>query len=581
MTSSRQLSWALFLLLLIYPLLMIWQGLDVADSGYAVANYSLFFEHYESISTTSAIWLTTFIGASVESLFGTHFGFISHRVFDLILTYVNFFIIYKLLSRYFQINIILIGLLVAAIALTPTLHVFSYQSATFTFYLISVYFFYFGLVENKLRYIFIGSFFLGLNFFIRLPNLLGIGLYGILLINYFLLKRSLAPKDLFFQSSLFFLGYIVGFISILGLMEYMGHLNYFISEMHRMYSLLFNSTQENSHSGNNLFMLLVNDLKNIIYIFLNIILIIVSVLLTLSISEKKLSGYKFQYFILAILWLYSLYYLLHAGDKVLYYLYGTVTGILLYSLYDQYKKHSYDLFLLTLFALPLIFLGTLGSDSGLLFAIYHLPLALTLCLAYILSISFSSPLTIFKYTIHLNQAHINFVKYSLISLYSIAFLYYGFINVYHDASKSKLVYVTHHPRIAGIYTSKERVEVLEDALYHLEKYVNKGDVLLTCDTTPMIHYATLTIPMLDATWIDILPPKILSEKIRLYEQVTANRPIVFRAKYDTHNIAWPQEKVLLRNLPWTITRTIFNDFIQRNHYQIVWENDFFEIYKPE
>jgi hypothetical protein len=581
MTSNRQLGWVLFLLLLIYPLLMIWQGLDITDTGYSVANYALFFDHYDAISSSSPLWLTMFIGASAESLLGTHFGLIAHRLTDLFLVYINFFIIYKLLNKYFPTNTILIGLLITAFTLTPTLHIFSYQSATFTFYLIAVYFLYFGLIENKLHYIFFGSFFLGLNFFIRLPNLLGLGLYGMLLINYFLLKKSLTSKDLFFQSSLFFLGYAVGFVSILGLMEYLGHLHYFIENMERLLNLLLHGGQENSHSGNSLFLQLLKDLKSIINIGLNIVLIIIFVLFVLNVGERKFTRYKLPYFVMAVLWLFSFYYLLGADGKILYYLYGTVIGILIYTLYDYYKKHSYDLFLLTIFALSLIFLGTLGSDTGLLFAYYHTPLALTLSIAYIVRTNFSGSLSIFKHTVHLNQTHIQFIKYSLISLSSITFLYYGFINVYRDESKNQLLHTINHPRLVNVYTSKERAEVLEDALYHLEKYVNKGDVLLSCDSTPIIYYATQTIPMLDKTWIETLPSKILREKLQAYEQSTIYRPIVFRAKYDTNNGVWPQQKVVLQLQDWKKNRMIIDDFIQRNHYQKVWENEFFEIYKLE
>lgn len=581
MISSRKLSWTLLLALLLYPMLMLWQGLDITDTGFSAANYTLFFNHYESISSASALWLTMFIGASVESLFGAHIGLIAHKLSDLFLTYIDFFIIYRLLNRYFNTNAILTGLLVAAITLTPTLHLFSYQPATFTFYLIAIYFLYFGLIENKLHYLFFGSFFLGLNFFIRLPNLLGIGLYGMLFINYFLQKRSLTLKDLFFQSSLFFLGYAVGFASILALMEHIGHLHYFISDMERVYNLLFHGAKGDSHSGNSLFAQLIDELAKILNICLNVVLIIVSVLLTLNSSEKNSKRYKFQYLAMAILWFFFLYLLLQTGDKILYYLYGTVISILLYSLYDHYKKRAYDLIVLTLFALSLIFLGVLGSNTGFAYAIYHLPLALVLSIAYILSTNFSNQIIIFKRTVFINPSHINFMKYSVISLYSLAFFNYGFHYIYRDKARNHLVHTINHPRLIGIYTSKERASILEDAINNLEKYVKKDDILLSYDSTPMIYYITQTIPMLNTTWAETLPPDIVTEKLTKYEQSTADRPIVFRAKYDTNNGAWPQQKVATPFEDWKKNRMLGDAFIQRNHYTKVWENEFFEIYKPE
>ncbi len=580
MILQSRLTWILISLIIFYPLISIFQGLDITDTGYSVANYALFFDHYEAIQSSSALWLTMLIGASAESLFGSHFGLITHKVTDLFLVYINFFIIYKLLNKYFHTNVILIGLLISAFTLTPTLHIFSYQSATFTFYLIAVYFLYFGLTDNKPYFIFIASFFLGLNFFIRMPNILGIGFYIFLLINHYLRKDTLNSHSLLLQSSLYFLGYASAFATVLSSMAALGHLHYFINNMQLIYHLLFYATSDNSHSGHSLFLLLFKDIQTIIFLSIKLIFIIVTALLLLHMSQKK-GNVQWQYGVNTLILLVLLPILLHAEGKIVYYLYAITMAVLSYGLYDYYKQRVYDLFLLTLLAFPLVFLGTLGSDSGLLFAIYHLPLSLTLAIVYVSTKKFPSSLTLLKHPFPLYENHINFVKNSFISLFSIGLIYFGFTHTYNDQSKSQLLFSFHHPKLVGVYTSKERVNVFEDALDHLQKYVKKDDILLSCDSTPIIYYATQTIPMIDTTWIETLPPKTIKAKLQSYEHSTVMRPIVFRAKYDNFGIAWPQEKVLLPIESVSMKRDILDDYIRRNHYQKVWENEFFEIYRVE
>lgn len=61
-------------LIIIYPLLFIWQGLDFSDTGYFLSCYQQVFNDPESISGITFSWLTNIIGGIWVALFGDSLG---------------------------------------------------------------------------------------------------------------------------------------------------------------------------------------------------------------------------------------------------------------------------------------------------------------------------------------------------------------------------------------------------------------------------------------------------------------------------------------------------------------------------
>src|SRR5947208_10465158 len=81
----------LFALILVFPLFFMWQGLDLTDAGYTVANMQQFFQIYPGDLADPAIgscWLTFLIGAIWYKLAGT-WGLVGFRVLYLLLTFAT------------------------------------------------------------------------------------------------------------------------------------------------------------------------------------------------------------------------------------------------------------------------------------------------------------------------------------------------------------------------------------------------------------------------------------------------------------------------------------------------------------
>ena len=79
---------------------------------------------------------------------------------------------YNLLKKYLNPEYLKIGLLLVVLSLNNDIKVLNYNTLSSLFYIVAVYFLFQGLQKNKIMNILTGGFFVGLNVFIRAPNIL-------------------------------------------------------------------------------------------------------------------------------------------------------------------------------------------------------------------------------------------------------------------------------------------------------------------------------------------------------------------------------------------------------------------------
>jgi hypothetical protein len=148
---------------------------------------------------------------------------------------------------------------------------------------------------------------------------------------------------------------------------------------------------------------------------------------------------------------------------------------------------------------------------------------------------------------------------------------------YRDGSKNTLLYPINHPRLVGIYTSRERASSIQEVIKQIELHSSPGETILSYDSTPLLYYVTQTVPYLSKTWVEIMPPDDVQKAFKERNYLN-KKPLVVRAKYDTNNPGWPVIKITLPLDEWVKNRQLCDIFLKNNNYQKIWENDFFEIY---
>jgi len=160
-------KWTFPLILLIYPLVKVNQGLDVSDSTYSLGNY-LFFERLEGTWVVST-YLSNVVGWILTKLpFGT--TLLGFNIYSGLIVSGLTIGLYFMLRKWMPDWIVFAGEFIAIGFLwIPTGILYNYL--TYVFFALGAVLLYKGLVEEKNRVLIMAGIMLGLNVWVRIPNL--------------------------------------------------------------------------------------------------------------------------------------------------------------------------------------------------------------------------------------------------------------------------------------------------------------------------------------------------------------------------------------------------------------------------
>lgn len=85
------------IIIIIFPLLFIWQGLDFTDTGFYLTNYQQIFNDPKSIEYSFALWLTNIIGGLWVKVFGDSLGLLGVNIAGVLVLYLTIALTYLIL----------------------------------------------------------------------------------------------------------------------------------------------------------------------------------------------------------------------------------------------------------------------------------------------------------------------------------------------------------------------------------------------------------------------------------------------------------------------------------------------------
>ena len=159
----------LMALVFVWPLFFITKGIDHMDSGYYLASYKYFFD--PSIENYVPFELTNFFGALLYHI-APEAKFLFFRFIDYIFNCVSWLFTYKLAKNLLPKIWIWGGILIASFAIRRYPMMLCYNSFSFTFMIVAMYYLKIGIENNIKKYIFVSGLIVGFNVFFRLPNAL-------------------------------------------------------------------------------------------------------------------------------------------------------------------------------------------------------------------------------------------------------------------------------------------------------------------------------------------------------------------------------------------------------------------------
>lgn len=224
------------LILLIYPLLLINQGIDVTDTTYSLTYYR--FMDQMDITWVLATYLANVTGAFFMKLpFGN--TLLGMNLYTGLIVSLIAIICYVSLKRIMNVWIVFLGEIIAlSLCWCPTTTLYNYL--TYLLFLLGSLFLYHALLSKRGVYYVVAGICLGLNVMVRFSNLAEAALILAVWFAGWLYKDKLL--DVIKKTGLCLLGYLIGFGSILLVIM----IKYGTTSFGKMVSGLFGMTEEAS-----------------------------------------------------------------------------------------------------------------------------------------------------------------------------------------------------------------------------------------------------------------------------------------------------------------------------------------------
>ncbi|MDR1922349.1 MAG: glycosyltransferase family 39 protein [Candidatus Adiutrix sp.] len=212
---KKMSPWFGLALIAAWPLLIANRGFDVSDTGFYLAGYRYVFSHPEvaPLSTLLSSWLGGLIYAALP------YGQLLALKLTCVLIYAAIaYWTFRMLRGHFPDWLILIGLACASIHATTYIYVAGYNTFSYLFLSAALYLLYRALERDRLSCLLAAGALLGLNIFIRLPNILHCAAAAVPLWHYwFCLGQRRKGLKRAAQFSLAYLGAVAAFCGLVWL----------------------------------------------------------------------------------------------------------------------------------------------------------------------------------------------------------------------------------------------------------------------------------------------------------------------------------------------------------------------------
>ncbi|WP_353778101.1 hypothetical protein [Winogradskyella sp. 3972H.M.0a.05] len=575
LSESKVFSITIIVIVLV-QLLLAFQGLDVCDDGFVLSGYQQIFNAPESVEYNFVYWLSTILGGFWYLLFPNG-GVLWFKILAIIVNTGTFVLAYKLLKDYMKPQHALIGLAMVLFVNDYGFLVFYHNQLTAFFSVWIAFLLHRGILRQNLTLLFLSGLLVGVNVFTRLPNLSLSVLILAIPLMVFLKKERLVEA---FKPSLFFvLGIVIGIGVILLIMILLGQFEIFSDAINTLFNL--GKTRGSGHSIIDLVYVFIYNYKKVLLFSSAFLLMSIIFLL---ISEYLKNRRKIIY-VLAIV-IFAVFFLFFRSGGI-YAVYAISFFGLILLQFNAVKKEAK---LLAFIAFLVMVCLPLGSGGGIHSSGYMcIWLAVPLAIGYLFKLK----------TIGLSFGFENFdiskqfSKETLHKVISVMILAFFCVKAYHvskeayfdPGSRLEKTYLVNNNYTKLVYTTKERADIINELLINLDDYVMPNDYLLTFDNIPLVHFLTNTKPYMYNPWVMVYDENSFVEKLTKAEAQREQLPIVVQQKFNTvASFSDPIPNYLNSEEPTgrhynKVRSKAMMDFLERNDYEIVWSNPYFNILK--
>ena len=563
--NTNKINVAIIIAIILYPLCFIWQGLDFTDTGYVLSSYQQIFSSPDSIYVTFVFWLTNIIGGAWLILFPSS-GLLGLKIAYVLIIYIILLVIYySIKGLYSNKTSILLSLLLTMMFITKnSVFWLGYQNLTALFYVLIGCILFKSMEKNTPMLIFSAGFIAGINMFIRLPNCLGIILILAIIYAGYIFKEHI--NAVIKKCILFVSGYFTGIILIIITMICLNHFGLFLKTINETFFTAKDPTFHHSYSSITT------------YFIISLAFIIALALLAISlvyIIQKlinKIDSKILQWLCIGII--VSIGVIFFQGLTRCTWTFAGILYFYLILIIFNIIQNNNEVKLIAFISLIILFIASMGSMSSF-GKIYGMWLSFPIVLLGIFNIK------TFNFSkISLNKNEVLIGKRILLLIIVFTALITKYRYTYLDScNRFEMVYSVKHNKLKGVFTTKERAQVVQELLDELPKYINKDTTLLAFGNIPLVHYLTSTEPYLNNPWPTIYTNKQFIKQFKTAES-EKKLPVIVLAKGSTRYYKWPIKSDVFTIDPADKKILYIKKFIVKYNYVKQWNNSFFEIWVP-
>jgi len=562
----------LVIIVIVYPLLTLRQGLDLTDMGLSLALYRWIFDDPQCITFGLIWWGTDVIGGLWMKLFGSFGGVIAVKAGGVIITYVIAYFSFSTLTRYFPRLIALTAVVLCAIVLSPVTNLWlHYNTLSAMFYALIAYFLIKGLQEERDRYLWIAGLLTTVNVAVRFPNMTGMALAFVIV--YYGMRNRVAFRSVARSVGFYLLGVaIAGIVSLL-VMYYLGHVGLVIKSVTDFFSMSTGGVTTEHTPSHQLITLFTKNMQSGFHglkllLSLSIIPVVLwlyqSTIIRLRVSPKV--GYLLQLLLVIgclyvfLSWVFPILKAFSAG-KFLPLITISLPLLMIFSFKRGAVHYLFVIATIVFFAFPI------GSANSQAVAIHASWVGFALLIAYVLNHVIIDGKSSDRNKLFSLK---NFSKlYILVTMGVIIYsaTVAGNSLVYGESVERDSVTTTiDHPKLRGILTTQVKAKALTSVLTELDKLNQPGDRILVYNQIPIMHYLTDRKPYLNNPSPELYR-RLLPDFIEKIESEDYPLPVAVRGK--------AKDIWFLGEVGTRIT-----EYLQQNQYKLYWENQEYEIWLP-
>ena len=492
----------LTILIIFFPFLFIFQGLDLTDTGFHLARISNFLEQ----NTGGNVWFSYFIGYLWEQVFGQigllGFKFLSYIFYELTIWTV-FFGFRRIFPLKYLLFYVFLGMMMT---LSLKTFFYSYDNVTNLFLILGAALILVGVTTDSRIKILFAGFIFALSAFSRLPNIISLALIALFPFYEFIKRYRLRDvwenRLVWLRSSGFFiLGFGLGVSMVLLIMHLFGQLDSVLGIMGETLSGLANNSRDAGHSATGMLSKQFDSGKRMLN---SALLFMLMILLFSWIIQNKSRGKRILYYSLAVLGTAVFIFIRTDHEYFINYV-NIITGsqIVLALLFflRMFKIETKYRFTLLL-GVAVMVISFMGSDTGLLKSAAGWFMTIPVLFMIFDEIG---DFNIVKdnqgapQALAISSARI---KNYLVFVIILTSLMIRYIAVFGDeGSRHKMLYTVDIPLARATYTTKEKARHVEVIFNDLKMHLQEDDYLIGHGGGPMFIYLTDAKLFMNATWL--------------------------------------------------------------------------------